>query len=185
MSILDYIEFFPGFVDGKLCDELISHYKENAKWESSTFSDGTGIMTQTAERVKMEEFWIQQDMKFYSEFQAHFQKAVVKYLQKHPKFEPQRFTPFRLNHYPVGGFMEQHIDNIHHSHGQQFGYPHVTVLVMLNDNYEGGEFDLCDGGFVPETQQGSVIVFPSNFMYPHQVQKVTSGDRFSLMTWIM
>ena len=36
--------------------------------------------------------------------------------------------------------MSEHIDNIHHSHGQKWGYPHVTILLYLNDDYDGGEF---------------------------------------------
>ena len=39
--------------------------------------------------------------------------------------------------------MKEHIDNIHHSHGQKQGYPHLTSLIFLNDDYEGGEFTLC------------------------------------------
>ena len=36
--------------------------------------------------------------------------------------------------------MKEHIDNIHHSHGQKQGYPHLTSLIFLNDDYEGGDF---------------------------------------------
>ena len=33
--------------------------------------------------------------------------------------------------------------------------------------------------------KGSAVVFPSNFMFPHEVEKVTSGVRYSIMTWIL
>ena len=79
--------------------------------------------------------------------------------------------------------MKEHIDNIHHSHGQKQGYPHLTSLIFLNDDYEGGEFILC--GEPLEKKKGSAVVFPSNFMFPHEVQKVTSGNRYSIMTWIL
>ena len=36
-----------------------------------------------------------------------------------------------------------------------------------------------------EKKKGSAVVFPSNFMFPHEVQKVTSGNRYSIMTWIL
>ena len=35
--------------------------------------------------------------------------------------------------------MSEHTDNIHHSHGQEYGFPQVSALLFLNDNYEGGE----------------------------------------------
>ena len=31
----------------------------------------------------------------------------------------QQYTHFRINCYETGGFMKEHIDNIHHSHGQK------------------------------------------------------------------
>tara|TARA_B100001175_G_scaffold86304_1_gene72525 strand:+ start:561 stop:716 length:156 start_codon:yes stop_codon:yes gene_type:complete len=48
---------------------------------------------------------------------------------------------------------------------------------------EGGEFVLC--GEPIEKKKGSAIVFPSNFMFPHEVKKVISGDRYSVMAWIL
>jgi predicted 2-oxoglutarate/Fe(II)-dependent dioxygenase YbiX len=81
--------------------------------------------------------------------------------------------------------MKNHVDNIYRSHGQQYGYPHLTSLLFLNDNYEGGEFVMLDDTYKAKVKQGSVIVFPSNFMYDHEVKKVTKGNRYSVMTWIM
>ena len=80
--------------------------------------------------------------------------------------------------------MSLHSDNIHHSHGQKQGYPHLTSLIFLNDDYEGGEFVLCGNKYI-EKIQGSAVVFPSNFMFPHEVKKVISGNRYSVKTWVM
>ena len=80
--------------------------------------------------------------------------------------------------------MNQHIDNIHYSHGQKQGYPHLTSLLFLNDDFDGGDFVLCGDKYI-EKIQGSAVVFPSNFMYPHEVKEVTEGKRFSVMTWIL
>ena len=32
---------------------------------------------------------------------------------------------------------------------------------------------------------GQHIIFPSNFMFPHEVKKVTNGERWSVVTWVM
>ena len=82
-----------------------------------------------------------------------------------------------------GGFMSKHCDNIHHSHGQQYGYPQVTALLYLNDNYEGGTFKVADKTIYPE--RGSAVIFPSNFMFPHEAKVVTKGTRWSVVTWLM
>ena len=89
----------------------------------------------------------------------------------------------RINRYNEGGFMSSHVDNIHHSHGQQYGYPQVTALLYLNDDYEGGVFKVADKTVYPE--KGSAIIFPSNFMFPHEAGVVTKGTRWSIVTWLM
>ena len=109
--------------------------------------------------------------------------ALKKYQEKHHDCLCQRYTDFRLNKYSKGGFMSRHIDNIHHSHGQTYGYPQLTALLMLNDDYEGGNFLIADNEY--ETAKGSAIVFPSNFMFPHAVKKVEKGTRYSIVTWLM
>ena len=34
-------------------------------------------------------------------------------------------------------------------------------------------------------KKGSAIIFPSNFMYPHEIMPVKSGTRFSIITWVV
>jgi len=59
-----------------------------------------------------------------------------------------------------------------------------TVVVQLSDRseYEGGELQLR--GHSPHAMQpkGTMIIFPSNLN--HRVTPVTSGRRWSLITWI-
>ena len=79
--------------------------------------------------------------------------------------------------------MSEHCDNIHHSHGQQYGFPEASLLFFLNDNYKGGEIVIADTLYKPK--RNSAIIFPSNFMYPHYVNKVEEGTRYSIITWLM
>ena len=79
--------------------------------------------------------------------------------------------------------MSKHVDNIHHSHGQNYGYPQLTGLLFLNDNYEGGEILISGKCF--KTKVGSALIFPSNFIFPHEVLEVTKGVRYSITCWIL
>ena len=73
--------------------------------------------------------------------------------------------------------MSEHVDNIHHSHKQEYGFPQGSLLYFLNDDYEGGEFVVAGKEIKPN--KGSSVVFPSNFMYPHEAKEVTGGTRWS------
>ena len=61
----------------------------------------------------------------------------------------------------------------------------LSMTVQLSDpeTYEGGEFYVADKKFCPA--KGSAIIFPSNFMFPHEAKTVTSGTRWSIITWLM
>ena len=181
-TILDYIEYYPNVVDSKLCDTIINHFDKNAKWETSTFS--THNKNLGTSKVNMQEYWITNKDTYAEHLRTAFVKSISSYTQTHDKIVPEKFTNFRINRYSTGGFMKNHIDNIHHSHGQKQGYPHLTSLIFLNDDYEGGDFVLCGDKWI-EKIQGSAIVFPSNFMFPHEVKPVTKGKRHSIMTWIL
>ena len=131
----------------------------------------------------MDECWVGKDDSYYEDIKESFERVIKKYSNKFSLFSVQHTTDFRINRYPVGGFMSSHVDNIHHSHGQQYGYPQVSALLYLNDNYEGGEFYVAGKLFEPE--RGAGIIFPSNFMFPHEAKTVTKGMRWSVVTWLM
>tara|TARA_B100000780_G_scaffold218533_1_gene157653 strand:+ start:42 stop:605 length:564 start_codon:yes stop_codon:yes gene_type:complete len=182
-QISDYIYYYPSVLKKTDCDNIVNHYNKDTfkEWQTSTFSNANKNLGTS--KVDMKEFWITPYHLHYNAIQKGFNIAVNDYVSEHNKIKIQEYTNFRINCYDIGGFMKEHIDNIHHSHGQKQGYPHLTSLIFLNDDYEGGEFVLC--GESIEKKTGSAVVFPSNFMFSHEVKKIISGNRYSVMTWIL
>lgn len=183
MNLTNYIKTYDNQLSKTICNDLIVHYKETGNWEKSTFSSNTE--NTGTKSVSMKQQWITPKNRFYNELDKTYKKCVHSYIKEYPRITPVAYTAFRLNHYGVNGFMRNHVDNIYKSHGQQYGYPHLTSLIFLNDDYEGGDFLMCDKTQRFKLTQGSVIVFPSNFMFDHEVEKVTKGNRYTCMTWIM
>lgn len=94
-----------------------------------------------------------------------------------------------LLRYEPGQFYKRHIDNILKSSRAEeaaLGVPirDVSVVGYLNEGFEGGEtyFDRQDLRVKPQT--GAVLVFPSNYVYPHQSLPVTSGTKYAWTTWL-
>ena len=127
------------------------------------------------------------DNNFYNDLVECTKVISKKYYEEVKKnkrnFVAHRHTDFRVNKYEKGGFMSSHCDNIHHSHGQKYGYPLATVLLFLNDDFKGGEFIVSE--LQLNIKKGDAIIFPSNFMFPHEVKEVKSGTRWSIVTWLM
>ena len=180
----DYIGYYTDLIPPPICNAIIGHVENErlSDFAKSTYSDPDGVV-ESDDRVCMDEIWFLQDHKFYDVLKNFVLKGLENYSKQHPKFVVTHHTNFRLNKYSKGGFMSKHCDNIHHSHGQQYGYPHVSVLLFLNDDYEGGEFVVADETYV--TKKGSSLIFPSNFMFPHEVKPITNGTRWSVITWMM
>jgi hypothetical protein len=60
---------------------------------------------------------------------------------------------------------------------------HCSILVYLNDEYEGGELYFPDLDFGIRPKKGMMITFPGNLYYTHGVAPVTSGTRYTLSQW--
>ena len=184
MKWIDWVGHYKNILSVELCNQIIN-YKFN--YVKSTYSTHKGL-SPNDKRVEMDEIWIRKDNVFYNDLKNAVAEVAKKYAIKMKSFHDRDFvvqktTDFRLNKYDVGGFMSRHCDNIHHSHGQQYGYPQVSVLLFLNDDYKGGEFVVADKVYY--TEKGSALIFPSNFMFPHEVKLVTEGTRWSILAWLM
>ena len=80
--------------------------------------------------------------------------------------------------------MALHCDHIHSMFdGEKKGIPILSVLGVLNDDYEGGEFILFDD-YKIDFKKGDVLIFHSIFLYPHKVEPVTKGTRYSYISWV-
>ena len=180
---MNWIGYYENIVSDDLCDKIMDYSDNKKPLKPSEYATSEGKSERSKERVKMDDGWFVNGEQHYQDIRTCFMTALKRYQEKHKDCVCQRHTDFRLNKYSEGGFMSRHIDNIHHSHGQTYGYPQLTALLMLNDNYEGGNFLIAENEY--DTAKGSAIVFPSNFMFPHAVKKVEKGTRYSIVTWLM
>mgnify|MGYP003118947932 FL=1 len=175
-----WISYYENIVPNELCDSVT---KYPWSWSASKYENDSGVVENSKERVKMDEVWVEELNRPYPDLKKSILKVVDHYAKQHERFACIHHTNFRINRYGVGGFMSSHVDNIHHSHGQSYGYPQCSILLFLNDDYEGGQFVVANKEY--ETKKGSAIVFPSNFMFPHEVREVTNGERWSVVTCVM
>ena len=78
--------------------------------------------------------------------------------------------------------MAAHVDHIYTIFdGNEKGVPILSIVGLFNENYQGGEFKILNKNVKLKT--GDVIIFPSNFMYPHGVNTITKGVRYSFVAW--
>lgn len=94
-----------------------------------------------------------------------------------------KFSKIRFNRYAPGQIMRTHIDHIKSIFTPpEQGIPVLSVIICFNDDYEGGELVFWDD-YKVKPKAGSMILWPSLFLYPHGVNEVTSGKRWSGVLW--
>jgi hypothetical protein len=93
------------------------------------------------------------------------------------------YTELRFNRYRTGTQMELHCDHIQSMFdGERKGIPTLSIVGVLNEDYEGGEFIMWEDKEI-KLKTGDLMIFPSTFLYPHKVNPVTKGTRYSCVSW--
>ena len=115
------------------------------------------------------------------------------------KYDIRAAESMQITRYKKGGYYSFHVDG-RGDHLSTFNDPDnkitdgmvrkLSMTLLLNDNYEGGEFQFASYGreectiSTPEFNKvGSVIVFPSGM--EHRIAPVTKGVRYSLVVWFI
>tara|TARA_R100001086_G_scaffold27723_2_gene12840 strand:- start:3662 stop:4207 length:546 start_codon:yes stop_codon:yes gene_type:complete len=120
---------------------------------------------------------------FYWNFiKKEIEKTYVHYKGKFPKMKSDKINQIDLLKYSPGGKYEVHTD--HFSNSPR----HLSIIMNLNDEYEGGDLIFTDqkDNVVKKLKlgKGSIVFFPSNFMYPHGITPITEGTRYSVVAWL-
>ncbi len=94
-----------------------------------------------------------------------------------------KFSKIRFNRYVPGQIMRTHMDHIKSLFTPpEQGIPVLSMIICFNDEYEGGELVFWDD-YKVKPKAGSIIAWPSLFLYPHGVAEITSGKRYSGVLW--
>ena len=60
----------------------------------------------------------------------------------------------------------------------------ISVLLYLNDDYQGGEIEFTQLGITIKPTAGMMLAFPSYAEFEHKVNPVTQGVRYNIVSWI-
>ena len=179
-----YIQHQKGFLPETFCDKILDELKL-IKFEEHTFYNAnTNEYKPRSGSQELSMSWGNVSTK--NDLNKIVDDTAFRYVKelKMPWFDKyQGYSHVRFNKYAENKKMALHADHIHSMFdGERKGIPILSVLGVLNDDYEGGEFVLIDEKI--DLSKGDIIIFPSNFMYPHKVEPVTKGIRYSYISWI-
>jgi predicted 2-oxoglutarate/Fe(II)-dependent dioxygenase YbiX len=59
----------------------------------------------------------------------------------------------------------------------------LSLLIYLNDSYEGGELSFYKLNYQIRPRAGAVVLFPSDHRFLHQAETVKKGVRYAIVSW--
>jgi Rps23 Pro-64 3,4-dihydroxylase Tpa1-like proline 4-hydroxylase len=184
-NLKDYIHVIENVIPNDLCQEILLEYQRSREWHlAGTVGSSNGDITSRnvntiyisrGEIINNNDVRKRIDEQIFSCASI----AIEKYREIFPSCQIVEDTGYELLRYTKGQFYKQHIDSFKEVPR------HVSCSFALNDNYEGGEFAFFDREIIIKAPKGSALMFPSNFMYPHEIIPVTKGIRYSIITWFL
>lgn len=181
----NYIHVFDNILPKHFCQEILEEYQNCNDWAPALVANGEeNRYTRNCDQIIISHQDIishNEDIRRSIDERIHkcMKGAMEMYQEKHPLLSIEIDTGYQLLKYEEGQFYTQHTDSFKQEQRS------VSCSIQLNEDYEGGEFAFFDREIMMRTGTGSVIMFPSNFMYPHEVMPVQKGTRYSIITWFV
>ena len=173
IKIQDYIKCYAKIIDDDVCDEIIN--QKDLKFFPATIDDGKLNKHRNCLSKPL-------DSKFDKILFEITGNILIKYGSDFPYFGTG------LNTEDTGydhllylgshkGEYKEHVDHFDL-------HPRVlSCSIVLNDNYDGGDFSFFNGKYIVKKKKAHAVVFPSNFCFPHAITPVSGGDRHAIITW--
>jgi len=184
----DYIVVIRGIISKEMCQQVIDLYKDNEKWEWAGTTGGINL-----DHRKVKQMWISHDSvsgqgKNFKDMDGEIFKVMSKakdtYIKTLTEKRGIEHVPnissdegYQILHYSEGYYFKEHCDN-------SGGMSRVlTCTLNISDDHDGGLFRFLRGEFDVRLNAGDAVLFPSNFMFPHEVTEITRGERHAIVTW--
>ncbi len=110
--------------------------------------------------------------------------GVARYLTAAGNIRLSSDLGFELLRYGPGQRYTEHVDSMPGS-SSIYGQRLLSAVLYLNDDFEGGELHFSRQGLTYNPEAGSLVVFPSNFCFPHASLPIHNGTKYAVVTWFV
>ena len=172
------------FLEAELCDAIVRECEQqqgvdhtvSAPGDSLTTSRGPGRVSEYIDvrNLKTDIIGVMRDT-FAGVVAPHYQKEI------------DWFELPEILRYKTGGEYRPHAD-AENWFAEEKKWKRVidrdlSILIYLNEGYQGGEIVFPNFGFGFPPKRGLMIAFPSDCRFVHNANPVRSGVRYALVGW--
>lgn len=188
-NLSDYVKHIPFFLSKEICNTTIEELNklDSSSWNQHTFYDPLSkdsvalsgdqeLSISHSKEISTKEIIMK---KIWNEIHAYINNLNFSWYGGW-----SGYSEIRFNKYFENNKMTEHCDHVSSIFdGEIKGIPILSVLGLLNDNYTGGEFIMFENEEI-KLKQGDLLIFPSIFLYPHKVEPIKKGTRYSFISWV-
>lgn len=190
-NLIDYIKIYDDILNEKTLNVFLKICEENPNFIDAALAsneDNNPINKEIRNVKCWPLFNIGPESKTTVFWANYFNFIFKEYIQKYNKSIKNVETNFIVKDIEVLKYEKNGKYTFHVDHGL-YSPRTFSCIFLCNSNYEGGE--LCfkflgtEKAFMIEKKSNRMIVWPSNFLYPHAVKPVTKGIRYSVVSWAL
>lgn len=184
----DFIVVIRNLVTREWCDHILHTYKDHPDWSWALTAGGLDLSHRKVRQMYISSDVVKQQDQRYAEMDAKVFDVISKakdfYMNTLSEKRGMKYMPpvssdegYQILHYAEGYYFKEHCDD-------GVGMSRLlTCTLNLSDDHDGGLFRFLRGEFDVRLNAGDAVLFPSNFMFPHEITPITRGDRYSIVTW--
>lgn len=185
-NLKDFIFVQKSTIEDYICDSIVDTI-ESRKWDCHSWYSPHLDSNKSEEMIELDVQYSTKELEDtlfpYIINSALLYNKKYRFISEKTEQIISRFSSIRFNRYSYNHMMGQHYDHIHSLFdGEKKGIPVLSFVLNFNDKYEGGELYFWND-YMIQLGKGDIAIFPSIFLFPHGVKKITKGKRYSAVTW--
>ena len=184
MDHLEAIVSLNNIVNPDFSKKIVSLIDKKAKKNLKIGTDKGGSINKKIRNVKgyVLNYNTPKNKFYWDLIKKEIERLYAYYKIKFPKMFSSQINQIDILKYEAGGKYKIHVD--HTSTTPRT----LSVIINLNDNYKGGHLVFTDQKDTEvkriKLQKNSIVFFPSNFLYPHTIEPILKGTRYSIVAWL-
>lgn len=181
-----YVVVLENVLSADFCDQLITEFGTSDEWRLARIGGQAEVdrnirnvdVIDLSQRSTVQKNPKVREIMEQTLFGAGL-KAVRHYKALFPFCKIVEGRGFELLRYQTGGFYRTHTDSFKREPRS------LACSLSLNDDFGGGDWSFFCGDYTLRPPKGSAVLFPANFLFPHEILEVVSGTRYTVVTWMI
>ncbi len=175
LSVTSYIKQYKDKVDSVACENIIKYAEDRSDRWTAAFA----LSPNSGEHKRICDIWeVDPGDEIDDLIFNCIKDSVSDYGSLFPYMRSQQDNGYSILRYVTGDEHHYHTDQNAENNRE------LSIIVNLNDDYEGGALNLHNEYVSTKMDRGDIMIFPSNFMFPYRINPITSGVRYTIVTWM-